>query len=92
MVAGEGAAYSIVPFDAGSPLSEGGEVADLNDAGQAVGWVVNNAEEYQSYHLDLASGAYNALPGDATGINNHGNIVGNTHTQGGAPGQTLDTT
>jgi hypothetical protein len=79
---GGGATHSIIPFDAGSTDSVFSDVNDLNDVGHAVGWV-HSADEYPSYHLDLASGVYTLLPGDATAINNLGNIVGNTNTQGG---------
>ena len=81
---GSTAAYTIIPFapDGVQLISSG--VAELNDAGEAVG-VVDTANGQSSYHLDLDTGTYTALPGRVWDINNSGEIVGTVPTD-------LDTT
>jgi probable HAF family extracellular repeat protein len=73
---GSNAAYMILPFDAGDTLSLSSGVVDLNDVGEAIGWVEHSPDQNQSWHLDLISSVYTPLPGDAAAINNDGQIVG----------------
>ena len=83
--------------DMGSLAGGAAEVLDLNDAGQAVGFVVlNNGDELRAFRYDYATRSMTALgpvAGStrtlAAGINNRGQVVGNYLDTSGAVGPTI---
>jgi hypothetical protein len=74
------AAYSIVPFMPPDSTSAESSVSDVNEMGQAVGWVRDADGTIQGLHLDMATGAYTLLAGGpasgAGGLNDFNQIVG----------------
>ena len=75
------AAYTIVPFIHPDYVSTRSAVSDLNEEGQAVGFVELANGNALAVHLDLATGVYTSLPGggpstSAGGVNDLNQIVG----------------
>lgn len=74
------ASYSIIPFMPDGSDSVESVVSDLNERGQAVGWIREPDATTRGLHLDISSGKYTLLSGrkstSAGGVNNLNQIAG----------------
>jgi hypothetical protein len=80
---GGGSAYTIIPFAPDGVTVEETNVVDLNDVGEAVGYVTNANGPWElssSYHVDLGTvpETYTHIPGIVWAINNSSEMVGFT--------------
>jgi hypothetical protein len=78
-----GALYTIIPFAPDGDSNEDTSVLDLNDVGEAVGYVWHAAAPWESYHVDLGTvpESYTPIPGIVQAINNSGEMVGFTRDE-----------
>lgn len=72
-----GPSYDIRAFEPPGSDAARTKVNDVNGVGEVVGVSTPNPISIW-WHLDLATGDYTPLPGNVTGINNHGHMVGQT--------------
>lgn len=77
------ASYTIIPFAPDEDSNEDTSVLDLNDVGEAVGYVWHTTAPRESYHVDLSTvpETYTPIPGEVTAINNFGEMVGYTRDE-----------